>query len=87
MEPLEPNQVPSIGSTSSGALGYLTGLPRWLGGKESTSPCRRHGFNPWVGKIPWRRKWQSSPVFLPGESHGQRNLGGYSSGDRRVGHE
>ena len=32
---------------------------------------KRHGFNPWV-KIPWRRKWQPTPVFLPGESHGQR---------------
>ena len=32
--------------------------------------CRRHGFNPWVGKIPWRRKWQPITVFLPGESHG-----------------
>ena len=36
--------------------------------------CR---FNPWIGKIPWRRTWQSTPVFLPGESHGQRNLVGY----------
>ena len=36
------------------------------------------GFSPWAGKIPWRRKWQSTPVFLPGESHGQRSLGGYS---------
>ena len=36
------------------------------------------GFNPWVGKIPWRRKWQPAPVFLPGESHGQRSLAGYS---------
>ena len=35
-------------------------------------PSRRLGFNPWVGKIPWRRKWQPTPVFLPGESHGQR---------------
>ena len=35
-------------------------------------------FNPWVGKIPWRRKWQPTPVFLPGESHGQRSLMGYS---------
>ena len=34
--------------------------------------------NPWVGKIPWRRKWQPTPVFLPGESHGQRSLVGYS---------
>ena len=37
--------------------------------------CR---FNPWVGRIPWRRAWQSTPVFLPGESHGQRILAGYS---------
>ena len=35
-------------------------------------------FNPWVGKIPWRKKWQPSPVFLPRESHGQRSLVGYS---------
>ena len=34
--------------------------------------------NPWVGKIPWRRAWQPTPVFLPGESHGQRSLAGYS---------
>ena len=38
----------------------------------------RHGFNPWVGKIPWNRKWQPPPVFLPGKFHGQRNLAGYS---------
>ena len=36
------------------------------------------GFDPWVGKILWRRAWQPTPVFLPGESHGQRSLGGYS---------
>ena len=53
-------------------------LPRWLSGKESTCQCRRHRFDPWVGKIPWRRKWQPTPVFLPGESHGQRSLVGYS---------
>ena len=40
--------------------------------------CRRRTFSPWVGKTPWRRDWQSTPVFLPGESHGQRSLGGYS---------
>ena len=39
---------------------------------------KRQEFNPWVGKIPWRRKWQPTPVFLPGESHGQRSLAGYS---------
>ena len=44
------------------------GLPRWLSGKESACQSRRLEFNPWVGKIPWRRKWQPTPVFLPGES-------------------
>ena len=39
---------------------------------------KRCGFDPWVRKIPWRRKWQPTPVFLPGESHEKRNLGGYS---------
>ena len=38
----------------------------------------RCGFNPWVGKSPWKRKWQPTPVFLHGESHGQRSLVGYS---------
>ena len=40
--------------------------------------CRRHGFDPWVRKIPWRRAWQPNPVLLPRESHGQRSLAGYS---------
>ena len=40
--------------------------------------CRRLGFDPWVGKIPWRRAWLPTPVFLPGESHEQRSLAGYS---------
>jgi len=38
----------------------------------------RRGFDPWVRKIPWNRKWEPTPVFLPGESHGQRSLAGYS---------
>ena len=56
-------------------------LPRWLSDKESTCQCRSHrrrGFNPWVGKIPWRRAWQPTPEFLPEKSHGQRSLVGYS---------
>ena len=53
-------------------------LPWWLSGKESTCQCRRHEFNPWVGKTPWKREWLPTPVFLPGESHGQRSLMGYS---------
>ena len=40
--------------------------------------CKRHRFNPYVGKIPWRRTWQPNPVFSPGKSHGQRSLEGYS---------
>ena len=36
------------------------------------------GFNTWVGKIPWKREWQPTPVFLPGEFHGHRSLVGYS---------
>ena len=50
-------------------------------GKESACHCRRckrRRFDPWVEKIAWSRKWQTSPVFLPGESHGQRGLEGYS---------
>ena len=50
-------------------------------GKEPACQCRsckRWGFNPWVGKIPWRREWQSTPVLLPGKSHGQKSLVGYS---------
>ena len=39
--------------------------------------CRRHHFYPWVGKIPWRRAWQLTLVFLPGESREQRSLEGY----------
>jgi len=40
--------------------------------------CRRPGFDPWVGKIPWRREWQPTPLFLPGEFHGQKRLVGHS---------
>ena len=50
------------------------GLLRWFSGKEPTPQCRRHGFDPWVGKIPWRRKWQPPTVFLPGKFHGWRSL-------------
>ena len=60
---------------------WQTWLPRWLSGKESTCQCkkrRRLGFVHRVRKIPWRRKWQPTPVFLPGTSHGQRSLAGYS---------
>ena len=48
-------------------------------GKEPTCQCRRCRFDPWVRKIPWRRKWQPTLVFLPGEYHGQRSLVGYTA--------
>ena len=64
------------------------GLPWWLSGKESTCQCRRHVLDPWVGRIPWRRKWLPTPVFLPGKSHGQRSLAGYSPQDcKRLVHD
>ena len=53
----------------------------WLSGREPACQCReikRCRFNPWVWKIPWSRKWQPTPIFLPGKSHGQRTLVGYS---------
>ena len=56
---------------------YIVGLAWWLSGKESARQYREHVFNPWVRKIPWRRKWQHTPVFLPWKSHGQRSLAGY----------
>ena len=52
-------------------------MPGWLNGKENACQCRRHRrlkFDSWEGKIPWSRKWQPTPVFLPGKSYGQRSL-------------
>ena len=63
----------------AGVYSAFLGLLRWLSGKESTSQWRGHRiceFDPWVGKIPLRRKWQPAPVFLPGKFHGQRSLVG-----------
>jgi len=57
------------------------GFPGGPSGKELACQCRRHKrrrFKPWVRKMPWRRAWQPTPVFLPGETHGQRSLVGYS---------
>jgi len=55
--------------------------------KESTWKCRRRGFYPLSGKISWRKKWQSPPIFFPGKSHGQRSLASYRPCcHERVGH-
>ena len=62
-------------------------LPGGSDGKESALQCRRPGFNPWIGKIPWRREWLSTPVFLPGEIPWIEEPGGLQSmGLQRVGH-
>ena len=70
-----------------GSAGWsLCGVRHWWkpggfpGGSDGKNPLamRETWFDPWVGKIPWRRAWQPTPVFLPGESHGQRGLVGYS---------
>ena len=62
-------------------MNAYAGLPMWLSGKETAclyKRYRRHEFDPWAGKIFWRREWQPAPVFLPGEFHGQRSLASYS---------
>ena len=54
--------------------------------KKSACQCRRHKrfwFDPWIGKIPWSRKWLPTPVFLPGIFHGQRSLASYNPWDRK----
>ena len=51
--------------------------------KESACNSRQPGFDPWVGKISWRREWQPTPVFLPGEFHGQNSLASYSPWGRK----
>ena len=60
---------------------FNTWLPKWH--RRHKSP----GFHPWVEKISWRRAWEPTPVFLSGETHGQRSLAGYSPWGRRVGHD
>ena len=67
---------------------YLTRrLSWWLSGKEPTCQCRRCGFVSWVEKMPWRRELLPTPVFLPGESYGQRIPGLQSMGSQRVRHD
>ena len=60
-------------------MGITKGFPGGASGKEPTCQCRRQKRRDyWVGKIPWSRAWQPTPVLLPGKSHGQRTLAGYS---------
>ena len=77
-----PPGSPSLGfSRQEHWSGLPFPSPGGTSGKEPPCQCRRWkrlGFNPWVGKIPWRRAWQPIAVFLPGEGHGQRSLTGYT---------
>ena len=95
-----PQSFPASGGQSIGASASVmpilklklsnakNGLPWWLSGKESACQYRRCKFDPWVGKISWRRKWQATPVFLPRKSPGQKSLVGYSPwGCKRVRHD
>ena len=67
---------------------HLMGFPGNSAGKKIQLQCRRPGFHPWVGKIPWRRAWQPTPVFLPGESSRTEEPGGLQSiGSKRVRHD
>ena len=75
---------------SWGRVKSARGFPGGSSGKELTCLCRRYKrgrSDPWIGKIPWRRAWQLTPVFLPRESRGQRSLAGYSLYSHRVGHD
>ena len=81
-----PGAAPGSGRTGSISHVLLSGFPGGASGKEPACQRRRHkrrGFDPWVGKVPWRRSRQPTPVFLPGESHGQRSLAGYSPWGRK----
>ena len=76
-----PSHFSFLSTNTQYLLCIISKLSRWYCGKESTCQwrrCKTCGFHLWVKKIPWRRKWQPTPVFLPGESHGERNLVGYS---------
>ena len=74
---VDPGSIPGWGSSPGKGIGYplqycWASLVAQL---VKNSPAKREpGFDPWVGKIPWRRAWQPTPVFLPGESLGQRGL-------------
>ena len=76
-----------VGHDWHNSAAAAAGLLWWLSGKGPTCQCRRLGFDPWVGKSSCRRAWQPTPVFLSGESHGQRSLAGYSPWGPRVGHD
>ena len=70
---------PSLQTDLAASLGF----PWWLWWYRIYLQCRRPGLNPWVRKTPWRRKWQLTPVSLPGKSYGERSLADYSPWSRK----
>ena len=89
-----PGDLPNSGIKPGSLMSYL----HWQAGSlplsfpggavvnnlpANAGKTQRGWFNPWAGKIPWRRAWQPTPVFLPGESHGQRSLAGYGPRDSK----
>ena len=74
MCPLSVSEMFVLGGEACKHIFSTVGLPWQLRKQSIHLQCRRPGFDPWVGKIPWRRDWQPTPVFLPGEFHGQRSL-------------
>ena len=78
--------MPKLGTALPlrGDKSVLPGAPQWFRGKEAAcSAGDAEDPDPWVRKIPWRKTWQPTPVFSPGESHGQRSLEDYSPWDRK----
>ena len=83
-----PNEHRMVDVEFFGNFSHVVGLPWWLRWWRIRLQCSRPEFDPWVGKIPWRRAWQTTPVFLPGESPWTEEPGGLqSTGSQRVGHE
>ena len=74
---------PSSVLCSCYALGSVHGPPQWFKWQSICLQCGRPRFSPWVGKIPWSRKWQPTPVFLPGKFHRQRIVVGYCPRGRK----
>ena len=75
MRKLKPREI--VGGNESSKITKAL-MAQWLRIRLQCRSLRRHRFNPWVGKMPWRRRWQPTPAFLPGESHRLRSLAGYS---------
>ena len=75
---LDTTEVTEHEQTHTHTHTHTPGLPSWLRKQTLCLQCKKPSFDPWIRKIPWRRAWLPTPVLLPGESHGQKSLAGYS---------